>query len=92
MAEQANERAGEGAHYGAKDPHAAEVARHAQDMTDEVRQHLPKAAADVASHAERIPDELWHHSQAAAEDVRREAPILIEHVRKTLSELFGERR
>ncbi|WP_080800267.1 hypothetical protein [Arabiibacter massiliensis] len=92
MAEQAKEATDEGAHYGAKDPHAAEVLRHAQDMTDDVRRHLPQAAADVATHVERIPDEVRHHSQEAVEDVRRETPILIEHVRKTLGELFGERR
>lgn len=68
---------------------AADMLRHAQDMTSEVFRHGPEAAGDVLAHAQDMTDDVLHHSRVAAGDVKRETPILIGHVWETLGDLFG---
>ena len=67
----------------------AEVARHLPDMGEEVAHHVPKAAGEVAHHAQGVVDEVATHSQVACDDVVRETPLIIEHLKESLSGLFG---
>lgn len=68
---------------------AAEVLRHAQDMTSDIFRHGPEAAGDVKAHVQDMTDDVIRHSRVAAGDVKREAPVLIGHVWETLGDLFG---
>lgn len=62
----------------------AEVMRHAQDMTNDVLQHVPRAAGDVARQAQGLGSEVAAHSRTAAEDVLRETPILMGHLKENI--------
>lgn len=68
---------------------AAEVLRHAQDMTDDIFRHGPEAAGDVKAHVQDMTGDVLHHSRVAAGDVKRETPVLIGHFWETLGDLFG---
>lgn len=59
---------------------AAEVLRHAQDMTSDIFRHGPEAAGDVKTHVQDMTGDVLHHSRVAADDVKRETPILMGHV------------
>ena len=67
----------------------SEVARHVPEAAGEVAHHAPKAAGEVARHAQGVAGEVAFHSQEAADDVVRETPVLIEHLKESLSGLFG---
>lgn len=67
----------------------SEVAHHAPRAAGEVAHHAPKAAGEVARHSQDIAGEVTFHSQEAADDVVRETPVLIEHLKESLSSLFG---
>ena len=68
------------------------VAWHMKDMAGELQQHAQDAFGDVGDHAQGLAGEVAHHSQQAAVEVRRETPVLIEHVRDTVINLFGNVR
>lgn len=59
---------------------AAEILRHAQDMTSDIFRHGPEAAGDVKTHVQDMTDDVLHHSRVAAGDVKRETPVLMGHV------------
>ena len=58
----------------------------------EICLRCPDAFGDVGDHAQGLAGEVAHHSQQAAVEVRREIPVLIEHVRDTVIDLFGNVR
>lgn len=68
---------------------SSEVVRHIPSAAGEVAHHAPKAAGDVAYHTQDMAGEVTFHSQEAADDVVRETPVLIEHLKESLSGLFG---
>ena len=70
----------------------AKARKAAKDMAGELQQHTQDAFSDVGDHAQGLAGEVAHHSQQAAVEVRHEIPVLIEHVRDTVINLFGNVR
>ncbi len=69
-----------------------EMGGHAKDMAGELQRHAQDAFGDVGDHVQGMAGEVARHSQEAAGEVYREVPVLIEHVRETMVNLFGDAR
>lgn len=67
---------------------AGEVGLHTKDMASEIGRHTQDVLGDVGEHVQSLPGEIAKHSQQAAGDVLREVPVLFEHVKDTMVDLF----
>lgn len=69
---------------------ADELGHHTKSIAREVGMHTQHAVGDVSEHVQSMPAEIARHSQQAVDDIRREVPVLIDHVKDTMADLFNK--